>query len=202
MAHLSVILFEPSYLIREGIKTLLGNCGITFSMEEYEQIGTNFNRLLDKIKPQVVIINTKLFNGFLIERKRDPDHNPIIFVALIQHETTDNVLGQFDFVIDTTFEKQRLIKTFEDVFRACYNQLPENESTSLSERENTILKYIALGWTNPEIASKLYISAHTVMTHRKNITRKLGIRTISGLTVYAILNKLIRMEELEQGNKI
>jgi DNA-binding CsgD family transcriptional regulator len=46
----------------------------------------------------------------------------------------------------------------------------------------------------------LFISSHTVMTHRKNITRKLGIKTISGLTVYAILNKLINVEEL-QGTK-
>lgn len=201
MSHLSVLLFEPSYLLREGIKTLLGQCGITFSMEEYDELGTKFNRLIDKIKPQVVIINTRLLNGLLIDRKRETDQDTIIYVAVKQGETEDKTIGQFDFVLDAFSEKQYLVKTIEDIFKSCYSQLPENETTSLSERENTILKYIALGWTNPEIASKLFISAHTVMTHRKNITRKLGIRTISGLTVYAILNKLIRIEELEQGKQ-
>lgn len=63
----------------------------------------------------------------------------------------------------------------------------------LSDRELDIVREVALGLTNKEIADKLFISAHTVITHRKNITRKLGIKTVSGLTVYALLNKLIKM---------
>lgn len=63
----------------------------------------------------------------------------------------------------------------------------------LSDRELDIVREVALGKTNKEIADKLFISAHTVITHRKNITRKLGIKTVSGLTVYALLNKLIKM---------
>lgn len=65
--------------------------------------------------------------------------------------------------------------------------------TELSERELDIVREVALGKTNKEIADKLFISTHTVITHRKNITRKLGIKTVSGLTVYALLNKLIKM---------
>lgn len=61
----------------------------------------------------------------------------------------------------------------------------------LSEREVQILKDIALGLSNKEIAEKNFISQHTVITHRKNITTKLGIKTVSGLTIYAMLNKLI-----------
>ena len=68
----------------------------------------------------------------------------------------------------------------------------KNESV-LSGRELDIVREVALGQTNKEIADKLFISAHTVITHRKNITRKLGIKTVSGLTVYALLNKLIKM---------
>jgi two-component system, NarL family, response regulator NreC len=59
------------------------------------------------------------------------------------------------------------------------------------------VKFVALGLTNKEIADKLYISAHTVITHRKNITRKLGIKTVSGLTIYAIMNNLIALEEIK-----
>ncbi len=68
----------------------------------------------------------------------------------------------------------------------------KNES-ELSDRELDIVREVALGKTNKEIADKLFISVHTVITHRKNITRKLGIKTVSGLTVYALLNKLIKM---------
>ncbi|HDJ34092.1 MAG TPA: LuxR family transcriptional regulator [Bacteroidetes bacterium] len=69
--------------------------------------------------------------------------------------------------------------------------------TELSHREITVLKLISRGLTNKEIADKMFISPHTVITHRKNITRKLGIKTVAGLTVYAILNKLVSLEEID-----
>lgn len=65
----------------------------------------------------------------------------------------------------------------------------------LTRREINIVKLIASGYTNKEIAEELFISTHTVVTHRKNITKKLGIKTVSGLTIYAILNDIISLEE-------
>ena len=65
------------------------------------------------------------------------------------------------------------------------------ESDELSARERDILTAVARGKTNKEIADEFNLSVHTVITHRKNISHKLGINSISGLTVYAILNKLI-----------
>jgi DNA-binding CsgD family transcriptional regulator len=53
------------------------------------------------------------------------------------------------------------------------------------------------GMTNKEIAEKHFISIHTVITHRKNIVRKTGIKSVSGLTVYALLNNLITYEDIE-----
>jgi DNA-binding CsgD family transcriptional regulator len=72
-----------------------------------------------------------------------------------------------------------------------------SEGPVISKREVDILKNIALGLSNKEIADKLFISTHTVVTHRKNITRKLGIKTVPGLTIYAILNKIININETE-----
>jgi len=73
---------------------------------------------------------------------------------------------------------------------------------SLTERETEILKLVALGNASKEIADKLSISTHTVITHRKNITEKLGIKSISGLTVYAILNKIIDTDQLSINDLI
>ncbi|MCF8370095.1 MAG: LuxR C-terminal-related transcriptional regulator [Bacteroidales bacterium] len=67
----------------------------------------------------------------------------------------------------------------------------DHEGEELSLREKDVLKLVALGHTNKEIAEALFISIHTVISHRKNITEKLGIKSISGLTVYAILNHII-----------
>ena len=68
---------------------------------------------------------------------------------------------------------------------------------SLSEREKKVLELVARGLINKEIGDKLFISIHTVISHRKNITRKLGIKSVSGLTVYAIINKLIDIKDMK-----
>ena len=65
----------------------------------------------------------------------------------------------------------------------------------LTSREIDALQLAAKGITNKEIADKLNISLNTVLTHRKNITTKLGIKTVSGLTFYAIMNGLLSGEE-------
>ena len=71
------------------------------------------------------------------------------------------------------------------------------EHQELSSREKEILVSVAQGLLNKEIADKHNISINTVITHRKNITRKTGIKTVPGLTVYAILNNLIDIKEIE-----
>ena len=67
----------------------------------------------------------------------------------------------------------------------------DSEGYDLSVREKEILVCVAKGMLNKEIADFYNISIHTVITHRKNITRKTGIKTVAGLTVYALLNNLI-----------
>lgn len=77
-----------------------------------------------------------------------------------------------------------------------------NQLSELSDREKDVLQLVALGHSNKEIAEKLFISIHTVISHRKNITEKLGIKSISGLTVYAILNKMIDTEHIDPTSLI
>ena len=74
---------------------------------------------------------------------------------------------------------------------------PGEKSEELSAREKEILVCVAKGMLNKEIADAENISIHTVITHRKNITRKTGIKTVAGLTVYALLNNLIDINIIE-----
>ena len=73
----------------------------------------------------------------------------------------------------------------------------EEEREALSEREKEILVGVAKGLLNKEIADMYNISPYTVITHRKNITRKTGIKSVAGLTVYALLNDLIDVNSVE-----
>ncbi len=71
------------------------------------------------------------------------------------------------------------------------------ESQELSEREKEILVSVAKGMINKEIADQYGISVYTVISHRKNITRKTGIKSVPGLTVYALLNGLVDVKSFE-----
>ena len=66
----------------------------------------------------------------------------------------------------------------------------------LTSRELEVLQLVACGFINKQIADKLTISLHTVISHRKNITRKLQIKTVAGLTIYALLNGLISSRDI------
>ena len=67
----------------------------------------------------------------------------------------------------------------------------------LTDRERDVLVQVVRGLSNKEIADVLCISTHTVISHRKNITRKLNIHSTAGLTIYAIVNKLVDLNSLE-----
>lgn len=67
----------------------------------------------------------------------------------------------------------------------------------LSDREKDVVRGVALGKSNKEIADMLFISVHTVTTHRKNISAKLGIHSPAGLTIYAILHSLVDINEVK-----
>ena len=81
----------------------------------------------------------------------------------------------------------------------------ENESVEevgakelLSQREKDIILGVVRGQTNKEIADELFISIHTVLTHRRNIARKLEIHSPAGLVIYALVNGLVSIEEIKE----
>ena len=73
----------------------------------------------------------------------------------------------------------------------------EPSGDELSEREKEVIRLVVRGLSNKEIAEKMFISANTVMTHRRNIARKTQIHSPAGLTIYAIVNGLVDLSSVK-----
>ncbi len=99
-------------------------------------------------------------------------------------------------VVDVTLPQAQIVDRLEEIFRRDERPAGTGDREDLTVREMDVLRLVARGFINKQIADKLSISLHTVISHRKNITRKLGIRTVSGLTMYALLNGLISSKDI------
>lgn len=84
-----------------------------------------------------------------------------------------------------------------DVALKVFNSIQNGENdTELTKREIDVLRLITKGFSNKEIADHLFVSIHTVISHRKNISEKTGIKSASGLTMYSILKRIIDVTEI------
>ncbi len=203
MSKITFLIFEKSYLIRKGIVTLIEefeNCEIIFEYNDIE----NIHSLIKQHKPNAVIINLALFNFIpinLITRIRNELHCAIMAIGPDFESLKSEFIDEYLYYFDDKSELLKRLKHFVDNLKRTESlgKNPGIKKTDheLSEREKGVVILVAKGLTNKEIADTLFISIHTAMTHRKNIARKLGIKTASGITVYAILNKLIDMKDLK-----
>ena len=89
------------------------------------------------------------------------------------------------------------INTQQQVEEVPAQKEEKNEADDLSQREKEIVRCVVRGLSNKEIADELFISVHTVITHRRNIARKLQIHSPTLLTIYAIVNKLVDISEVK-----
>ncbi len=197
--RLIVILVEGSYIIQSGIELLIQEIPDLVLTEVYD--GTE-KKLVDKIqqkKPDVVIINPNILNETVRSVANQLNKNGVFLVGLVDNNTPDNLCSLFKLCMNINDGKYELLEILKNI---AGNKTSGNaKKTTISEltnRELTILKQVVFGLTNQEIADKLFLSIHTITTHRKNITRKLGIKTVSGLTVYALINKIVELGEIEQ----
>lgn len=118
-------------------------------------------------------------------------------LLILDQEAPESLLAFFDEIIHLDdAEKNILRKINMQIERIRKKSIPHRAENGISDREKEVLRLVAMGLTNKEIAEKLYISTHTVIAHRKNITAKLGIKTIAGLSVYAVINKLISIDDI------
>lgn len=106
-------------------------------------------------------------------------------VILAEHELN----GQSWQCVNSNADENTIIESIASIIRELKHV--NSAQDGLSARETDVLKLVATGLTNKEIADRLNISINTVLTHRKNISAKLGIKSVSGLSVYAMMNGYI-----------
>ena len=121
------------------------------------------------------------------------EHPNVIVVALVSSYLDHTMLTPFNGVIEINDTKSKVISKMNEFAQS---EATKNDDVELSKRETDVLVAVAKGMMNKEIADQMNISIHTVISHRKNITRKTGIKSVSGLTVYALLNNLIDEKDL------
>lgn len=101
-------------------------------------------------------------------------------------------------LLDFSQDEQHLIKNILQLRQHGHPHMPDTHSDShdLSSREIEVLVLLTKGLINKEIADKLNISLTTVISHRKNITEKLGIKSVSGLTIYAVMHGYVEADSI------
>jgi DNA-binding NarL/FixJ family response regulator len=114
-----------------------------------------------------------------------------VWVGLIYSFYSKELLNQFDKLIYVNDTLETIKSTISRINESSENFMLNHKKEHLTGREIDVLKSLAEGNSNKEIAYKLNISTHTVVSHRKNISQKTGIRTVSGLTIYAVINNII-----------
>ncbi|PWD97946.1 response regulator transcription factor [Marinilabilia rubra] len=188
-----VLIAETSYLVRKGLVSLLEH---TDGVTELKAAGhpETIMLTLKEYSPDILLLNSAITMPVTNEKLTSILHeNARIIYILNTPLPAESPSSQIS-VFDTKNKLSEKLSFHISQYATQDNDKGETEE--LTPRERLILKHVALGRTNKEIASELFISTHTVISHRKNITRKLDIKTVSGLTVYAILNGIIKMEDI------
>ena len=192
-----IIIVEPSPIVSAGLASYFDDMKQVSIVSQLDRI----DRMEEKLaayNPDILIINPLLIaydtNEHFLKICRD--FSNVIPVALVTSYVDAGILKQFKDVIEINDSKQKVVTKIFNLLSD--NKLTQDkpESIELSNRETDVLVALVKGLTNKEISDKLYISVHTVITHRKNIVRKTGIKSVSGLTVYALLNNLVDEAEI------
>jgi len=165
---------------------LVGNRNTSFTIDRFEENHTQIHETLSDLK------------NLIMKSLPDVCDNDQRIAVLLSIYNLQQDLDHHTCIEDDVMVP--MVRMLESPGRyatsAAHNQA-EDRREELSEREKEILVSVAQGLLNKEIADKHHISINTVITHRKNITRKIGIKTVAGLTAYAILNNLIDINSIE-----
>lgn len=157
------------------------------------------NGLLDDDTSYALLLDLK---NIVIKHISGNFNENLCFAIVFAIDTLLNDLGKHNRIRDKILKPMinKLAEAGFDDWQALLSTDTPSESDSekaISPRELEVLKLIALGLLNKEVADRLNISLNTVLSHRKNITAKLGIKTVSGLIFYCISHGYISADEIE-----
>lgn len=192
---INILIIEPSSIIFEGLVAVLSKSAIPIHVYKSETIDESefLNKKISLVilNPAVIQHNTRNFinlkNEFIA----------IKWIALVYAFYDQGLLSRFDAVLSISDPPEAISTLVKNTLLQDIVRETDQPSEILSDREADVLKLLATGHANKEIADKLNISINTVITHRKNISQKTGIKSVSGLTIYAVVKKLISIENIQ-----
>lgn len=188
-----VLIITPSRIISRGLSSILEeHGGYTVVAVLTDLTRENESTVRDSMA-DIVIADPVIF-GFASRpagRNRISDLTDAAVVAVPTTLHDGESVKNYDGTVNVYDTPAAVIGKLRSALSHAGGKTPGDGKEELSYREKEILVCVAKGMLNKEIADRFHISIHTVITHRKNITRKTGIKTVAGLTVYALLNNLI-----------
>lgn len=189
---------ESSAIVRNGMLAILKHMPETALALQLMEV-TSSEALEDCMQtrvPDVLIVDPVFEGWFNIDSfKSDARAATVKCVALLCSMIDQNLLKKYDESISLYDDQEVIYNKINGLVRTSKKE--EADTDALSQREREIIICVVKGMTNKEIAEKLYISIHTVITHRRNIARKLQIHSPAGLTIYAIVNNLVELSEVK-----
>lgn len=201
MDKTKVLVVDHSEIIRQGIHSILKAQSFNYEV----CFSDNTREISDRVrsgKVDILLVNPSAYFDSKGERIKLLRQEAINFgfklIALVYAYFDEQLLSLFDDVIYINDQEENIFSKLEKIVEAGNASSEDDENANLSQRELDVVKLVALGKSNREIAEELFISIHTVISHRKNITSKLGIKSVSGLTIYAVINKLIGTDDFNR----
>ena len=193
-----VAVAESSAIVRGGLASILRRL-VDVKVQPIE-ISSKEGLLhcMEAHQLDILIVNPQFEGWFDLDgfRQQYP-HADIKFISLIYTVVDSNQMKGYDEAVNLFDDVDSLTHKISVLMNVSGED--EGDASTLSQREKEIVGCVVRGMTNKEIAEKLFISVHTVITHRRNITRKLQIHSAAGLTIYAIVNKLVELSEVKMN---
>lgn len=148
--------------------------------------------------PDMLVVNPAFGDYFDVSKFKDETSGKRIrLIALVTSFVDATLLNKYDETVSIFDDLEILSKKIVGLTNVSAEEEELDSQDSLSQREREIVICVVKGMTNKEIAEKLFLSIHTVITHRRNISKKLQIHSAAGLTIYAIVNKLVALSDVK-----